>query len=53
MRPWKGFNELSEVHIHSCAILRDCDLKVNLLMAFRVFRNFRNMCCTLCHDGRF
>jgi hypothetical protein len=53
MRPWNRFNELSKDQIHSYTILWDCDLEVNLLMAFRVLRNFRNICSTLCHDERF
>ena len=53
MRPWNRFNELSKDQIHSCTILWDCDLEVNLLMAFRVLRDFRNICFTLCRDERF
>ena len=53
MRPWKRFNELSKDQIHSYTILWNCDLEVNLLMAFRVLRNFGNICSTLCHHERF
>ena len=53
MRPWNRFNELSKDQIHSYTILRDCDIEVNLLMAFRVLRNFRNICSALRHDERF